>query len=480
MRRVGADRVPATTTVSPDPAVVLSPYDYFLLSRIDGRTTLRVLRQIAGTGEAEFDASFTKLIAAGLARVPGVQRDDALSALGLDAGAAPPAATIAPPSAAPPAPAPPAPSPRTPAAASASAAVPEAGPPSAAAPVVSTAPVAAPVQEDSDVDDHDDDDDDPLDVVPPTGVGERYEAVATRQEKAVKASTPRLTRELIPRGWPIPFQQFTFDPETMATGPALDGEQKQVVLYYHYHLQRVSYYDLLGLPSGASRRDVKLAYFRLSKAFHPDRWYRKETGEFGDYIEDVFKWLNRAYGVLSSPTKRRGYDKLIARGYVGEWQLEGPVATQAKRAHPPQQRGSGGDASGDGRAGATDARRTMDALLLKARALEAAADWSGAVDLYNRAISVSPSADLRIRLVECMLKATMDPAEIDQHIAHARAEGAEAKGVLLLEAEVARRLGDVIRAESAYRGMLALEPSNPVARLGLEKLGASVDSADQA
>ncbi len=268
-----------------------------------------------------------------------------------------------------------------------------------------------------------------------------------------------LSIALAPTNWPVPFGQFTFDPNEMATGSALSDEQKQVVLYFHYHLRRVSYYDLMTLPKDADRREVKRAYFALSKAFHPDRWFRKDVGLFGERIEEVFKWLNRAYGVLGSPRKRKGYDRLLQRGYVGEWQLEG--VGREDRPAPSTQTPPVAQAP---------AQRSTGIIEVRARQAAAGGDWAAAADLYQRALKLAPTSELRIRMVECMLKANLDPSQIDKEIAGAAEAERDDARLLALEAEVARRIDDLDRARRAYERILEREPDNPVARLGLDRL----------
>ena len=65
------------------------------------------------------------------------------------------------------------------------------------------------------------------------------------------------------------FEQFTFDPVVMSSGDALTTEQKQVVLYYHYHLKRVSYYRLFEVGQQAGRRDIEASYFNLEASPRP-------------------------------------------------------------------------------------------------------------------------------------------------------------------------------------------------------------------
>ena len=62
------------------------------------------------------------------------------------------------------------------------------------------------------------------------------------------------------------------------------------------------YYDILGVSRDASKEDLKRAYRRLARKYHPD--VNKETG-----AEERFKEINRAYEVLSEPEMRARYDR---------------------------------------------------------------------------------------------------------------------------------------------------------------------------
>lgn len=63
------------------------------------------------------------------------------------------------------------------------------------------------------------------------------------------------------------------------------------------------YYELLGLTKGASDKEVKSAYRKLARKFHPD------TNQGNAEAEARFKEINEAYQVLSDEKKRKYYDK---------------------------------------------------------------------------------------------------------------------------------------------------------------------------
>ena len=68
------------------------------------------------------------------------------------------------------------------------------------------------------------------------------------------------------------------------------------------------YYGILGVEPSAGESEIKTAYRRLARKYHPD--VSKEAG-----AEDRFKAVNEAYEALRDPQKRAAYDQLRAGGY---------------------------------------------------------------------------------------------------------------------------------------------------------------------
>ena len=70
-----------------------------------------------------------------------------------------------------------------------------------------------------------------------------------------------------------------------------------------------SYYDVLGVSKDADEKEIKSAFRKLAKQYHPD--INKEPG-----AEAKFKEIGEAYSVLGDEQKRKQYDQFGHEAYT--------------------------------------------------------------------------------------------------------------------------------------------------------------------
>jgi molecular chaperone DnaJ len=87
------------------------------------------------------------------------------------------------------------------------------------------------------------------------------------------------------------------------------------------------YYQVLGVPKNAAEKDIKSAYRRLARKWHPDANPNNQKA-----AEEKFKEIQEAYDVLGNSEKRRKYDALGS-----DWQRAAQQAEQQRRYRTQQQ-----------------------------------------------------------------------------------------------------------------------------------------------
>ncbi len=121
-------------------------------------------------------------------------------------------------------------------------------------------------------------------------------------------------------------------------------ETQQRILEFERRLS-LPYHEILGVGIDPDPRAVKRAYFRLSREFHPDRFFRRNLGPFATKLERIFRKILEAHELLTDP---------IARAEV-QRSLAAPAEAGSRERGTP--------------VGAADARRRLASFAAHARAL---------------------------------------------------------------------------------------------------------------
>jgi tetratricopeptide (TPR) repeat protein len=92
----------------------------------------------------------------------------------------------------------------------------------------------------------------------------------------------------------------------MAEDVELDAATREEILAVERRINSADDHLVLGLTPGATRDEVKKAYWEASRKFHPDRYFGKRLGSFASRLDRIFRRINEAHQALidSAPEKR--------------------------------------------------------------------------------------------------------------------------------------------------------------------------------
>ena len=144
-------------------------------------------------------------------------------------------------------------------------------------------------------------------------------------------------------------------------------------------MQFKDYYKTLGVESGASADEIKRAYRKLARKYHPD--VSKETN-----AEARFKEIGEAYEALKDPEKRAQYDQLRKGGW-----------RQGQEFRPPPEWGTGWQSAGDGQSysGFSDFFESLFGGLGGSRFTNARRQGTAGLKAKGRDVHASVSIDLK-------------------------------------------------------------------------------------
>lgn len=145
-------------------------------------------------------------------------------------------------------------------------------------------------------------------------------ATLTPETRPNRRPREALSQKAPPEATVPPAQPLTLDnptpEELVALGAdcAMEEQERIRIILFRRKLSSSSLFALLDVDTDTDKRNVKRAYFRLSKEFHPDRHYGKDIGVFEGWLSEVFKAITDAFKVLGNNKKRAKYEASLRSG----------------------------------------------------------------------------------------------------------------------------------------------------------------------
>ncbi len=117
---------------------------------------------------------------------------------------------------------------------------------------------------------------------------------------------PESARPLLERVTPVPAD----DPRVVASlDIPLDRQRR--LLAAQDQIANYTHFDVLGLDPTDDKKLLRRAYFQVSRDFHPDTYYGKKIGDFQAILDMLFKRAKASYDLLQNDEKRTAYAQRI-------------------------------------------------------------------------------------------------------------------------------------------------------------------------
>ena len=89
----------------------------------------------------------------------------------------------------------------------------------------------------------------------------------------------------------------------------LSTEEIAQIQKMHDLVNERDFYQLLNVSQNSPIDDIKKSYYATSRKWHPDRFFRKNTGSYANMLEKIFIGINQAFKILTTTEEKILFDK---------------------------------------------------------------------------------------------------------------------------------------------------------------------------
>ncbi len=294
---------------------------------------------------------------------------------------------------------------------------------------------------------------------PPPQARSKSVIPATQASESATSATPASSSQASEYSlWPVAPEAFDYPADVLAENVELEEAERRDIVYRHAHVDQLDYYTFIGVTRDAKRKDIRDAYFTLSKKYHPDLFFEKELGSYRGRVEAIFQVLNKANQILSHKKKRQEYDASLPTQGAASPSVGGQERVAHASPSPSMVR--------PGASAPVDARQqevTFAALLKRAEKYESAGRYADAAAEYQKAFEVKADAAVALRGANLLMRSGEEHLQgaIDLARLAANHEPGNSKPLLLL-GDAYEELGNYEQAKQHYLRAQRIDPESKI------------------
>jgi hypothetical protein len=267
------------------------------------------------------------------------------------------------------------------------------------------------------------------------------------------AATPTASRPQPPPAAPPPPPPPPPPPATPAAASKPAPDRRQEIMETYDGLRVRNHFEILGIPRASNEAQVKEAYFRLAKQFHPDVHHDAALADLRDKLDAVFIRLGEAYEVLRNPRSRASYEETLGRS------APRPLAPGPPPPPAPEPKS---DPEAEARAAETAIRHAE-------KLIEREKFWD-AIQLLEPAVGVVQGKSrqrARVLLARAYLKNPKWVKRAEEVLLSVVQDDAQNVDALLMLGRIYKNSGIKSRSVSMFKKVLEMKPDHEEARAEL-------------
>jgi len=265
---------------------------------------------------------------------------------------------------------------------------------------------------------------------------------------------------------PTPPESFDFPEDLLDLDVPLGDRKRREVICIHDHLDDLDHFEFFGVGRDADRGEIKRAYFKLSKRFHPDKHFRKELGPYNDMLERIFQQITKAHRILSDPKRRQTYEASLEDAGSEETSGSEHGAGATPMSHDEVE----SDTAGASDSGTKKRNAAFAQLVRRAKSSARSGDYEETTEHFRKALSLKRDADVALQAAQ-LLKQTRQHREEALLFARAaiRIDDDHVEARMLL-GDVLEEMGRTEEAMAVYREVRQLDKDHRAASRRLDTL----------